>query len=295
MKKTIIIPILFLFNLLSAQTEQQWAQLVGWDGVSYFTKYIIKNAGHMGPNALSVPFLSTGSIDTVSSIGLSGQAHFSKGDNTQNLNVYGNFCLGKNVAVDVAWIPIEHFVTSDAIKRQRHVYYKFYNTTRATGDVIVNTNIGLLNHLREKVQLALRIAVRLPASDYNDLGAARFLDATSYYIDVSMGKPINKNLKWMSMAGLFVWQQENDRLRQDDAFLFGSGFQWNKKGWMIAPSISGYIGYMKKTGDKPIVFRANAEKRIKKMIYLMRFQQGIKNFNYTSFEIGLRRVVNILK
>lgn len=295
MKKLTIIPLIFCCCLLKAQTQQQWAQLVGWDGVSYFTKYIIKNAAHMGPNALAVPFMSSGSVDTVSTIGLSGQFHFSKGDHTQNPNVYGNFNFGKNVSLDIAWTPIEHFVMSDAIKKERRVYYEYYNVHKATGDVIVNTNINLLNKWREKVQLALRVAVRLPASGFNDLGAARFLDATCYYVDISMGKPINENLKWINMAGLFVWQQDMDSLRQNDAFLFGSGLQWRKKGWVVEPSISGYLGYLEKTGDKPILFRFNTEKNVKQMIYLFRFQQGIKNFKYSSFELGIKRKLKPLK
>ena len=65
--------LVFISCLSHAQTQSQWAQTVNWDGASYWTKYMIANAGHMGPNALAVPFIGNGSIDSVSSIGLTGQ------------------------------------------------------------------------------------------------------------------------------------------------------------------------------------------------------------------------------
>lgn len=280
----------------SSQTQQQWAQLVNWDGVSYFAKYINFNAGHMGPNALTVPSLSTGSIDSVTAIGITGQFHFSKGDHTQNPNISGNFCLANNrVSMDVSWIPVEHFTVSDTIKRLRHVYYPFYYDNTAKGDVIVNTNINLLNKWRDKVQLALRIGVRLPSSGYKDVAKARFVDATCYYVDVSAGIPLSKTLKWNSMAGLYVWQQDKDDLRQDDAFLFGTGLEWNKNGWRFQGYCAGYIGYQHGSGDKPIVFRASIEKNYRKAGWLLRLQQGVNDYNYTSVEVGGKWVISSRK
>lgn len=289
MKKILVAATLFFSAGVRAQTLQQWAQTVNWDGISYFTKYINFNAAHMGPNALTVPFLSGGSIDSVTSIGVTGQFHFSKGDNTQNPNLYANFCLAKNkVSIDINWVPFEHFTESDTIKKIRHVYYPFYYDKMAKGDVIVNTNINVLNQWRDKIQLALRIGVRLPSSGHKDVARARFVDATCYYVDVSMGKPLSHNLKWISMAGLYVWQQDKDDLRQNDAFLFGSGLQWNKKGWKLETSFAGYLGYIKNSGDKPILIRAGTEKKIKNSILLFRLQQGIHDFKYTSVETGVK-------
>lgn len=290
MKKIFIAAAICISAKTMAQTEQQWAQKVNWDGVSYFDKYIIYNAAHLGPNALTVPFLSTGSIDSVNAIGVTGQLHFAKGDHTQNLNIYGNYCLVKNkISFDVAWIPVEFFNMSDSIKYQRNVYYKNYYDKQAKGDVILNTNINLLNQIRNKVQLAMRIGVRLPSSSSRGVAAARFVDATCYYVDFSCGKALSPNLKWMTMAGLFVWQQDKKDLRQNDAFLFGSGLQWNKNNWKVESNISGYLGYMEKSGDKPIVFRLGAEKKLGNVNALFRFQQGIQNYKYTSWEMGVKR------
>ena len=90
------------------------------------------------------------------------------------------------------------------------------------------------------------------------------------------------------MAGFYCWQIDRDALRQDDAFLFGSGVEWNKNGWKIQPYIAGYLGYMKGSGDKPIVVRLSTEKKIRNTGLLFRFQQGIKDFKYSSFEFGAK-------
>lgn len=294
MKKLLLYIFLLKVFFTQAQTQQQWEQLVEWDGVSHFSKYILFNAGHMGPNALPVPSITSGNIDSMSYLGTSGQLHFSKGDKTQNINIYGNFCLAKNlVSVEVAWIPVEFFKTSDAIKMERHVYYQNYHDKRAKGDVLFSTHINLLNKWRVKSQLSLRAGVRLPASSSKGMAAARFIDATSYWVDVSMGKQINKRIKWMCMAGLFVWQINKDDLKQDDAFLFGTGFEWNKNNWKLQTYIAGYLGYMANSGDKPIVIRMNAEKRFAKTSLFFCVQQGIHDFKYTSAETGVKWLLKL--
>ena len=80
-----------------AQTFDWWAQVVHWDGVSEWPKYMITQPGYMGPNALPVPRIGNGSIDSNFSVSTTGSFHFSKGDNTQNITVYANYCRVKNV------------------------------------------------------------------------------------------------------------------------------------------------------------------------------------------------------
>jgi len=289
MRKLLLIAALFFCHDAQTQTLQQWAQLVNWDGVSHFSKYIHLSAGYMGPNALTVPYIGNGSIDSLNTAGLSAQFHFSKGDNTQNLCASGNFCIAKNkVSISWEWIPFEFYNMTDTMKRERHVYYKYYNYNQAAGDVIINTTVNLLNKRRPDVQLAVRIGVRLPLSTYKGLAAARFTDATGYTIDVSFGKPLSSSLKWIGMLGVYAWQINQGNLRQNDAFLFGSGLEWNKKNWKVQSSVQGYLGYEYKSGDKPIVFRINAEKKFSNKTLLLRFQQGINEFKYTSFELGMK-------
>lgn len=270
----------------NAQTLAKWAQTVHWDGVSHWSKYIRSEAGYMGPNALPVPFIGNGSIDSSLSFTATANLHFTKGDKTQNPALYGNYCLVKNViSFDMYWIPFEYYKMSNAIKEERHVYYTFFSDKKARGDIYINTNIQLLNKWRKNIHLVLRAGFRYPSS--SDLGAARYTDGMGYYFDLSFGKPIGATgLKWIGMLGFYCWQVDLDRFRQNDAPLFGTGLEWNPKGWKLQSSVSGYKGYMEQSRDKPIVFRVSAEKRINKNILLIRMQQGLHDFKYTSVEFG---------
>ena len=270
----------------NAQTPAEWAQNVNWDGVSHWSKYMKVRAAWMGPNALAVPFISNGSIDSNTTAAITGQFHFREGDKTQSIALYGNLCLVKNlISFDISYIPYEFYTMSDALKKERHVYHQFYNDKKARGDVLVNTNIQLFNRWRKNIQLALRVGYRLPSS--SGFGAARFIDGMGYHIDISAAKPFNNiPLKWIAMAGFYVWQIEQDDFRQNDAFLFGTGLEWTPKNWLIKSYVAGYLGYIENSGDKPVVFRAEAQRRINKTGLLLRFQQGLNDFEYSTVEVG---------
>jgi hypothetical protein len=215
---------------LSAQTLQEWAQTVNWDGVSHWSKYIKSSAAYMGPNALPVPFIGNGSVDSNTWIAGTGHFHFSKGDKTQNIAFYGNYPIVKDVVtIDVAYIPVEHYRMSDAVKKERHVYYTHYDSKLAKGDVYLNGTVRFMKKWEKSIQLAVRFGFRLPSS--NKLEAARFTDNMGYYADLSFGRPLSTHLKWIGMAGIYVWQLTGDGHRQNDAFLFGTGLEWNKNKW----------------------------------------------------------------
>lgn len=289
MKKHFFTFLVLIVGHAQAQTFEWWAKLVKWDGVTPWQRYIITNAAYMGPNALPVPFITNGSIDSVHSIGLSGNLHFSKGDNTQNLAVYGNYCLVKDViAFDFYWVPYERYQLSHTIKEKRHVFSHYYYENSAQGEIHLNTNIQLLRKWRDHVHLALRIGYRLPTS--SGLGSARYTDAPGYYFDLSGAKPLGKKSRWklIGMAGLYVWQTNLDGRRQDDAFLFGGGIEWNPSRWHIQLYSSGYLGYMGHLGDKPVLLRASFERKGKRINEILKFQQGISDFEYLSIEAGLR-------
>lgn len=104
----------FLFCLvlaveLNGQDFNWWRNLVNWDGVTPWQRYLITTPAYPGPNALPVPLISNGSIDSINSVGLTSNLHFSRGDNTQNVAIYGNYCVVKErIAFDITWISYEH-------------------------------------------------------------------------------------------------------------------------------------------------------------------------------------------
>jgi len=269
-----------------SQSFDWWAQLVHWDGVSEWPKYMISEPAYMGPNALPVPRIGNGSIDSTHSISATGSFHFSKGDNTQNVTLYGNYCLVKNViSFNASWIPYEHFTMSHAIKEQRHVFSHFYYDRHTTGDIILNTTIQVMNKWRKYIHLALRIGYRFPTG--GGLGVARYTDGPGYYFDLSFGKPLRSTqLKWIGMAGFYSWQLIQYGRRQNDAFLFGTGMEWNTRTMRLQSYIAGYLGYLAYSGDKPIVFRTTLEKKFKRASLLAGFQQGLHDFKYSTVEMG---------
>jgi hypothetical protein len=243
---------------------------------------------YQGPNSLPVPHMSNGSIDSSFSVSATASFHFSEGDKTQNFSLIANYCLVKDLmAIDAVWVPYEHFNMSQAIKEKRHVFSQFFYDTDASGELHLNTNFQLLNKWKKFIRLALRVGYRFPTA--SAFGAARYTDGPGYYFDLSFGKPFNHSaLKWTGMLGFYSWQVESDRHNQDDAFLFGTGLEWNKNNWRIQTHVAGYLGYFGNSGDKPIVYRFNLEKKIKRTSLLFGFQQGLHDFKYSSAEFGIK-------
>ena len=91
------------------------------------------------------------------------------------------------------------------------------------------------------------------------------------------------------MGGFYCWQIDKEELRRDDAFLFGTGFEWNRYNWKLQTTLSGYLGYLENQGDKPIVYRASAEKRFHNTSVLLQFQKGLKDYKYTTVEFGIKQ------
>lgn len=292
MKNWLLLITFFTSSHLSAQTLDWWKNNVNWDGTTHWWNYLVTSPKFFGPNAFTVPAINNGSADSVVSLAATANFHFSKGDHTQNIMLYGNLTTKKNtISIDAQFVPYEKFSMSHEKKTERRIYYKNYFDKKTVGDVIVNSTIQLFDKWRDKIQLALRVGIRMPSG--GSLGAARYADVPAYWIDLGGAVPfLNTNWKWMGMAGFLVWQTNEDDLRQDDAFLFGSGMEWNKRNFRMQAYGAGYIGY-KNNGDKPVVVRINLEKKKNRNVYIFRLQQGINDFNYFSVETGYRYIFPI--
>jgi hypothetical protein len=290
MKRTFsILVAFFIWISSSGQTLQDWANTVHWDGVTYWSKYIVMLPGKMGPNSIPIPQTANGTIDNSNWVAVSGQFHSRSGENAQTILLTGNYTLVKDViSFGASYIPAEYYKMSDTLKRERHVYYQFWNDRKARGDVLLNINIKLMKKWDRHIHLALQLGYRYPSS--NGLGAARFTDNMGYYFNLSASKPIgNSHLNWIGMGGFYCWQIDKDDLRQDDAFLFGTGFQWSDSRWKLETTVAGYIGYLESQGDKPVVYRAYLERTLHNTGILFHFQQGLKDYRYTTFEFGLKQ------
>lgn len=289
MPRPLLLILSFLFvHTLYAQDDQWWIRNVNWDGFSHWSKYIKYNPSNLGPNALPVPSLSNGRIDSLNSFSFSTMYHSMKGDQTANLALRGNYVLVKDrISVDAFWVPVEVFNVTHALKEQRKIFYYVYYQNTAMGDLHINFNINLLNKIKDKVQLRLRTGYRYATS--TQPAAARMTDAPGYYFDFSASRKFHKqsNWKYAAMIGLYVWQLPTGL--QNDAVLFGAGVEYNKNRFQLQNNITGYLGYFN-NGDRPIVYRLRAGNNKKGMNWFAQFQQGIHDFKYTTGEIGGRFV-----
>lgn len=282
---------LFISVTAKTQTEAWWRNLVNWDGTTHWTKYITFSPGFMGVNALPIPAIGNGSIDSVTSLAVTGNFHFSKGDNSQNPALYGNLCIVKNkVSLDATLIPVEWFKMSHAMKEKRKVYWEDYYLKKTSGDLTVNVVIQMFNHWRKNIDLAFRLGYRYATS--GGVGAARMTNTPGYWFDISAGRKFSSssNWKWNAMMGFYVWQTNNDRPRlyQDDAYLTGLGVEFNKNKFRLQTGFAAYFGYFEGYDDDPVVYRLNLEKKFKKNSLLLRFQQGLNDVHYSSFETGIK-------
>jgi hypothetical protein len=279
--------LLFYFQV-TAQSDAWWATTVNWDGVSHWSRYMITQPAYQGPNALPVPKIGNGSLDTSLFLSASGNFHFSKGDQTQNIILAGNYCIVKDrVSVDVSWVPYERYRMDHDTKTERHVFHHFYYDNRASGELHVNTNFQIMNKWRKDIHLVLRAGYRFPCG--SGFGTARYTDAPGYYFDLSFGKPFRGTaVKWIGMLGFYSWQMVSDKHRQNDAILFGTGLEWNPRSFSLQTYVGGYVGYMEDSGDKPVVFRLNTEKKFGNTGLILRFQQGLNDFKYSSAEAGIK-------
>src|SRR4026207_1142848 len=148
-KATLFLLVFYSIHIHS-QTPEKWADIVKWDGVSPWQKYITYSPLYMGPNAIPIPSMGTGVIDSINSFYAAAAFHFSNGDFTRNIKLSANYCLVKDViALDLSWVPIEWYQMSDEVKQKRHVFYESYNDKDAEGDFYLNTNIQLFNRWKE--------------------------------------------------------------------------------------------------------------------------------------------------
>ena len=283
--------LLFNYSTSLAQSptidEQWWSDLVGWDGISHWSEYQIHSPGFLGPNALPVPEVTDGRINNVSSLTTGGQFHFSEGDNTQNLTLRFNYNFLKDIiSVDVFFVPVEFFQMSHAKKEERNVHYRFYDVSNATGDLYIHTNFSLLRQEKNNVDLAVRIGLKTASG--GNANPARFTDTPGYYFDVSIGKSIGSknNIRPYAMLGFYSWETNDDILPQNDAILYGLGLEYAFGNHTIKNELAGYSGY-KNNGDKPIVYRLKFSKSFERFVLGAKYQHGLHDFKYKTFEVNL--------
>ena len=282
--------LMYSFNIGSyAQDDDYawWNKKHNWDGVTNWMYYLKYSPAYFGPNALPVPEIRIATIQSKVSLETRADMHFSSGDNTQNLflKLIYPFWDGR-LALEIYAVPIEHF-KMDTITRDERAVRDINAEGLAAGDIYIGTMIQILRDHKSWPDILLGITLRTASG--GNLGNARFTDAPGYYFDLSAGKTFktgNKlSLRPFLMLGFYAWQTNQDDYRQNDALLYGIGFSVFNNNFECNAKYGGYKGYIG-NGDSPMILRANAIYKFPKTHLKLSFQQGLQNFNYTTFSLG---------
>jgi hypothetical protein len=280
----------FACHILGAQVNYDWWNNIhNWDGYKSWILYIQNVPGIMGPNALPVPELQNGLMDTNITMLTAAETHVAPGDFTANLLTELNFPIKKAVALRVWWVPVEYFKT-DTIIRDKRAARTREAKGFALGDVYIGMLIPLVQHKTNWPDLLLNITLKTASgSRYED---ARFVDAPGYAFDISAGKNFTwqavfpgANLRWYGSLGFLVYQTHYETYFQNDCLSYGAGVDLWKGNHTLRLQVAGYSGYLEGP-DSPTVGRAEYQYKIKKTALILRLQTGNDSFPFTSVRAG---------
>lgn len=291
LKKFPLIPIiLFISHAASAQDYRWWNNKHNWDGVTHWSKYIILSPGYLGPNALPVPEVEDAILPEMASLELAVDAHFSEGDQTQDL--YTEFytpLFTKRAGLRINMIPVEHFKMDTATRDMRRVRDED-GEGYSSGDVYVSTFIQLVKDKEGCPDIS--VTANLKTASGGKLSAARHTDSPGYYFSLSAGKNFQTGLPCMDiiriygMAGFYSWQTFRDEYYQDDAILYGLGCNLRFNKLDLKNTLGGYYGYIGNR-DQPVVYTLSLETRYESgMNFKIMYRHGIKDFMYDTFRFS---------
>ncbi len=289
---------LLLMNLSPSALAQEdfgwWNQKHDWDGITNWQYYLIPSPGYFGPNAIPVPDLYSGRIDSQYVVELAWERHIRKGKRDDTHNLFARVYLplfSNRVGLNFQMVPIEWYHTDTLIRDERRSR-EFDPKGTANGDLYIETFIQVLQEKGWRPDLMLRLSLRTASG--NTLSGARFLDSPGYYFDATVGKTASfKNqvltrLRWYFMAGFFVYQTNNreQEQRQNDCFLFGAGLDMVFPFVRFQNQVAGYLGYLDNR-DEPIVYRLRLESQFEFPVNgRFQFQTGLQDWAYSSFRFS---------
>jgi hypothetical protein len=304
MRSYVIFILVFSFN------SSIWAQNLDWwdeiheypQAAGYFRyDYIQSGTGFLGPNALRVPDLYNGIINNNVSIDIRGEFHSGNGDKTQNAFLRVNFPIKKDRALFyLSSIPIEHWKVTIETRDERKM-------TEITGE---GTSVGdiafgfIYKIFDEQLKGSFNWTMRIHAKTTSGGGAksARFTDGSMFLFDANFSKTFwqksNTKLLVKLMLGFYTWQTNinwlpnGNKENQNDAPLFGGGLELFGENWKLDTDLSGYTGYVGNR-DNPLFWRTNIEKEFKFGALALRYQMGLRNWDWNTFSINYR--VNIIE
>jgi hypothetical protein len=285
------------FGLAAQEDFSWWNEKQQWDGKTHWRHYIILSPAFMGPNALPVPEFRTAYLEDQLQLEAGGEAHFGKGDRTQNGYTALTIPMGEKVNILVFSSPLEYY-RLDTLTRDERKSRDRDSKGFAWGDLYFGTRFKVLYKKERWPDISAGMYFRAPSG--GKLSAARHTDTPGYYFNVEASRSIKTGGKliqeWTPFLnlGFYVWQVMRDDNLQNDAFLFGAGLQMQTRNLQIEASSGGYQGYFK-NGDAPLVVRLHISQKQQgghKGYWRLRLQQGLFDFPYWSARLTYTFVLN---
>lgn len=289
-----LLPFFFLilslpFNSFAQEDYGWWVNIHQWDGITPWNQYMTMSADFMGPNALPVPEIKTGQVDSVASLAISFDHHQGKGDRTQNIFLKGVLPLFENrMSIEMDVVPIEWFNT-DTITRDRRAARTRDGKGDAGGDIYISTTLQLIRN-KKFADVQLRIALKTASG--TRLRDARYTDTPGYFTDLSFGKSIFpssrivRQIRFYADAGFLTYQTHDIQNLQNDCFMYGAGVTINLPRFSWSNQLGGYTGYLN-NGDSPMVYRTELRYLQKNLDVAISFQQGLNDYDFSRFRISL--------
>lgn len=252
---------------------------------------LIYSARYFGPNALPIPELRSGRIDTRWEIEVRGEYHHYKGDETKDLYARLFIPIAKGLAgLEVYGVIRENYKMTDETRDERYANANKPSKT-CYGDFILSSFYQVL---RNEKWCDIMVSANIKTASGNQLSDARYTDATAYWFDASFGRNLYQNanktaaIRLQTMAGFYCWVTNSQVHRQNDAFLYGVGLSGYYKAVSLFADYAGYHGY-RNNGDHPEAIRTKLNFEYKKNILSFRFWHGMKDNLYNSYSVGYIR------
>lgn len=289
MRKAVLF-FLFILPMLGFSEDYIWWNIKhGWEpGKPGWRNYMRITPGYLGPNALPVPDVKKGVVQSGANIEFGFDFHFMEGDQTQDIfaKYYRSFADGK-VAIEVYGVVMEHYVMSEFIRDER-IARDFDAKGFANGDLYFSTLVQVVKG-RKFPDTMVRMAGRTASG--NQLEGARYADSPGYFFDFSFSKAYAGKKEGMTFLpfasfGFYSWQTNDELNLQNDAWMYGLGADLKWSQWSVSNSLSGYSGY-KKERDRPMVYTFDVNRHLKNKTIRLQYLHGLRDWTYQTVKISL--------
>jgi hypothetical protein len=285
--------ILFLAASPKSSVAQEdfgwWVEKHNWDGVTPWNQYLTISSAFLGPNALPVPEVRNGRVDSAASLQVSFGFHTSRGDETQDMYLRGALPLFANrMSVEMDVVPLEWY-EMDTITRDVRAVRTRSGKGSAGGDIYLTTAIQVFRDRPSLPDMLLRFTMRTASGTH--LRDARYTDAPGYFADLSFGKSIRNDggfvneIRMYADAGLYTYQTYDLRNLQNDCLFYGGGVTLSSGRVALTNHLAGYSGYIR-NGDQPLVYRSEIRMLNRVIDWSFGYQWGLHDYAYQRFRIS---------